>query len=281
MTSQALRELHRILTDVDAEQRQLDAELALAEPDWQRKSSKYQRWDKGFLFKHIRKTRFADLQEQSQIAREKLDELIEQRRLTRMPTEIEIANELKPSLGQLFDAFSRLSGSICIWDTISTQRTDQYRERTLAKSNIERTPVKFNVQQSDLLQCEWKAPCLGNANGGDMFIYPGFLLYRVTRQAFAVIDCREVSIEFSPTNFIEESAVPTDAQIVGHTWKYANKNGSPDRRFSSNYQIPIVLYGQITLTSPTGLNEQYLISNCRAAEEFVAYWKKFKTTLSG
>src|SRR5262245_19427527 len=37
LTSDALRELHRILTDVNAEQQKLDAELAIAGPDCQRK----------------------------------------------------------------------------------------------------------------------------------------------------------------------------------------------------------------------------------------------------
>jgi hypothetical protein len=56
-------------------------------------------------------------------------------------------------------------------------------------------------------------------------------------------------------------AIPADSPVVGHTWWKANKDGSPDRRFKGNFRIPIVQYGMLTLKSPTGLNEAYLISN--------------------
>ena len=48
-------------------------------------------------------------------------------------------------------------------------------------------------------------------------------------------------------------APPTDAQCVGTTWQYANKSGGPDRRFKNNRQLPIMLYGRLTLTTPQGL----------------------------
>ena len=47
-----------------------------------------------------------------------------------------------------------------------------------------------------------------------------------------------------------------------------NKNGTPDKRFKDNYQIPVVRYGEISLNSNTGLNEQYEFSNYEHSEEF-------------
>lgn len=42
--------------------------------------------------------------------------------------------------------------------------------------------------------------------------------------------------------FIEEEGVPSDAQVVGHTWKFVRKDGGPDRRFNNNRQIPKCRY---------------------------------------
>jgi hypothetical protein len=56
------------------------------------------------------------------------------------------------------------------------------------------------------------------------------------------------------TRFVEQDAVPSDAQVVDQTWRYVNRNGGPDRRFNNNRQIPIVLYAELHLTSPRGLN---------------------------
>jgi len=53
---------------------------------------------------------------------------------------------------------------------------------------------------------------------------------------------------------VEEDAVPSDAKVVGSTWRYVNKNGTPDRRFNNNRQLPVVLYSQINISSTSGLN---------------------------
>lgn len=63
------------------------------------------------------------------------------------------------------------------------------------------------------------------------------------------------------TRFIESEMVPRDTQVVGQTWKYVNKSGGPDRRFKDNRQIPVCLYGQLNLTSTSGLNTVIMYSN--------------------
>ncbi len=163
---------------------------------------------------------------------------------------------MTPSFGRLCDAFSRVCESERIWDTLSIQGTNQFRERTIAKHTIERRPVRFGMGGSPLLTCQWRVPHLMNANGGDLFLYPGFLLYQVSRQAFAVIDARDVKLSLSATRFIESEGVPRDAEVVGQTWKKANKDGSPDRRFTGNYRIPIAKYAEIDLQTASGLNDR-------------------------
>ena len=47
--------------------------------------------------------------------------------------------------------------------------------------------------------------------------------------------------------------VPADAKVTGKTWQYLNKSGGPDRRFNNNYQIPVVSYGTLEVSAPSGL----------------------------
>ena len=63
------------------------------------------------------------------------------------------------------------------------------------------------------------------------------------------------------TRFVESESVPNDAQIVGKTWKYVNKSGGPDKRFKENRELPVCLYGELALKSPSGLNTGILFSN--------------------
>ncbi|MGB0913074.1 MAG: hypothetical protein ACPGSW_05780, partial [Phaeobacter italicus] len=58
-----------------------------------------------------------------------------------------------------------------------------------------------------------------------------------------------------------------------------NKDGSPDRRFKENYQIPICLYGQIALRSQSGVTEEYLVSNAQSAHAFVEATQVYQKAL--
>ena len=103
-----------------------------------------------------------------------------------------------------------------------------------------------------------------------------FYFYFVSQQAFGLVDIRSVTLDYNSVSFIEEETVPTDAELIGHTWKKANKDGSPDRRFANNYQIPILKYGDIRFTSRSGLNEAYMISNERLARGFAEAFSKYQ-----
>jgi hypothetical protein len=77
-----------------------------------------------------------------------------------------------------------------------------------------------------------------------------------------------VSVVLGQTRFVEENGVPADAQIVDSTWRYVNKNGTPDRRFNNNRELPVVLYSQIRISSPAGLNIALESSNLNKAAAF-------------
>ena len=52
----------------------------------------------------------------------------------------------------------------------------------------------------------------------------------------------------------------------------ANKDGSPDRRFNGNRQIPVARYGKLSIESGNGLREEWLASNADAALVFGRAW---------
>lgn len=55
---------------------------------------------------------------------------------------------------------------------------------------------------------------------------------------------RDLRLEPSQTNFIEDGGVPPDAVVVDYTWRYVNRKSGPDRRFNNNPRLPICQYGQ-------------------------------------
>ncbi len=99
-----------------------------------------------------------------------------------------------------------------------------------------------------------------------LFFFPDHLL--VCERRCGAVPYGMLHATVQEVRFSETEKVPESAQIVGQTWRYVNKDGRPDRRFGGNYEIPIVLYGDISLVSDSGLNETFQCSDVTAARRF-------------
>jgi hypothetical protein len=230
--------------------------------------------------KRIFRQAFAARREGADTAVAKLAELQEQLRLTVLATEITIDREQAEPYYRMRDAVAALSECRKTWNVLAAKTIDRIVERSTASTAITRDPVSFSLNSCDLIQWKQKVPYLPNRTGGDMYIYPGFILFRASQQAFALIDFRDVKLTFISTQFTEDEAVPSDTQIVGHTWAKSNKDGTPDRRFANNYRIPVVGYGSLLFSSSDGLDVRYLCSNARLAEQFAKAWSAFRMSFN-
>lgn len=255
-------------------------ELVKATNECKRLTKKHERWTNGRLLKRILKKRFESFTEKSSESIAKVKELNEQEKLSRISTDFDLPEDIKKSYFEFCHSIVNLAHSQCIWDICTTQKIDRIRERSAASVEATRKLTSISLGACDLIQVPWMIPHLRNANGGELFVYPAFVLYRISNDAFALVDIYDVDITFELSRVTEEETVPSDANVIGQTWKKVNSDGfSPDRRFANNYQIPIVSYGSIQIKSKTGLNESYLISNANLAEQFADVWNSFKHSL--
>ncbi len=279
LTSAGLAEFKKLLMQAGRECLALTGEIETMTSRAEKAKTRQQRWDNGFVFKHIRKGKFAAICEEAETTEAELSELHEQHAQARLATEITVEKDVAASYSRMCDSFVAMTKSKRIWDTLSRRASNQVAERTEATQSITRELVTFKRGQSDILSCEWEVPCLQNRSGGDMYLYPAFVLYRVTSDTFAVIDVQDVTMEYVPYGFIEREEIPADSPIIKHTWLKVNKNGTPDKRFKGNVQIPIVQYAILKLKSSTGLNEEYMLSSATLCENFAKDWAAFQKTL--
>jgi Protein of unknown function (DUF4236) len=280
LNSDSMEQLRRILTDAYDERAVIGKEIENATWEVYTTRYRYEKWERGFLMKRLRKQTFATRKEAFDTAVAKLEELHEQLRQTTLATEITIDQQQAEPYYRMRDEFAALSSCQKIWSVLTEQVIDRIKERSTANAAITRDPVLFSLDSCDLIQWEQKVPHLPNRTGGDMYIFPGFVLYRASKQAFALIDFREVTLKFVNTHFTEGDVIPSDTQIIGHTWAKANKDGSPDRRFSGNYQIPVVHYGTLLFSTPDGLDVRYLCSNAALADRCGKAWAAFHDSLN-
>ena len=281
LTSDSLGQLRRLLTDAYNERDELTREISSATSEANFATKRYQNWERGFLLKRLFKQSFATRKETAETAVAKLAELQEQLRLTTVVTDINVDREQAEPYYRMRDAFAALSECQRVWNVLAETVVDRVAERSSSDKAVTRTTVPFSLGSCDLMQSEQKVPHLPNRTGGDMYVYPGFILYRASKQAFALIDSRDVTLRYVSTQFTENDTVPSDSQIIGQTWAKCNKDGSPDRRFRDNYQIPVAHYGNLMFGTSDGLDVRYICSNARLAEEFVKAWTAFQMSFNG
>lgn len=280
LTTSGLSEFKRLLEDARREHGAIVRELKQARSEESSVVERYTRWKNGWLMRRLFAAKFEHHRASAEESTAKRAELEEQERLSRLQTQIELPDGVTKAFHRMNDEFAVLTKCEHIWDTVGQRNTNRVVERTTATRVVERKPVRFQLGRCELIESEWKVPHLENANGGDIYFYPAFALYFVSSDNFALLEYKDIQIEFSFTPFIEEETLPGDATIVGQTWAKANKDGSPDRRFNGNYQIPIVRYGKISITSATGMNEEYMASNAECAETFSSAWKVLSSAVT-
>ena len=173
--------------------------------------------------------------------------------------------------------FQELFQCCKIWDLTSRQDTDKFRQRTIADESLERKLITTRVHKSlEFIKSDVDNLYLPNMNGADIYIYPTFIVLFKNYKKFSIHDLKDVDISIQASSFQEEQGVPKDSEVIGHTYKYTNKNGQPDKRFNNNYEIPVVRYGDFRLRSDSGINERYQFSDF---DKFADFAKAFTTYL--
>jgi hypothetical protein len=114
----------------------------------------------------------------------------------------------------------------------------------------------------------------------DIYFFPDRILVFQGSQVGGVSYAR---LKASATDYdvTAPAVVPSDATIVGRTWKYTNKAGGPDRRFSYNPQIPVIQCAEVDLESDGGMSIVLQTSNMakghRLADQLTEYSRYIST----
>jgi hypothetical protein len=192
-----------------------------------------------------------------------------------MQTDVEIESAYKSLLPQ----YTSLLSCAKIWDITSFSANNFPGSRSEATQTVTRVLVDFDFGNLEIIKSKYEALHFENANGGDLYVYPLFMAIVDSAKNFGLLDLREIDFEYSSQKFLEEGIIPEDAEITGKSWAKANKDGSPDRRFKENYEIPVCLYGNINIKSKTGLKEAYSFSDASKARDFVKTLKIYQDLL--
>jgi hypothetical protein len=103
-----------------------------------------------------------------------------------------------------------------------------------------------------------------STSGTNVFFLPDRLLVR-SNGTYAALSYESLRAESWEGRFVwDDWSLPPDAQVIGRTWQYKNKQGGPDRRFKNNRELPEIRMGYLALASETGLKIVIQSTNLKA-----------------
>lgn len=189
---------------------------------------------------------------------------------TRISVNFDMDSEVAGPHREMQAAFDRMRCSHSTWSIQTEQRIDRVKARSWASTVVSRGPTHLQRVAASLVDTNDLPLAMSVLRGkSTAYFYPGFVLVDSTHISdFALIDMAELGITYEATNFTESESVPRDAKMIGKTWAKANKNGSRDRRFKHNRELPIMRYGCLQLDSIGGMNEAFMFSDADASANF-------------
>ena len=180
----------------------------------------------------------------------------------------ELEPEAEVRFQALHDGFSALAGCSSIWHVEAAGEIRDWKRSAGATEAISRKSIRASNKLPPFVRANISVPALP-VGRQTLFFFPDRLLV-VDSGAVGAVPYNQLSVERNPVHFVETGSLPGDAKVIDKTWRYVNKKGGPDRRFKDNPEIPITLYDDVHLKSPSGLNELVQLSKPDGGETFAA-----------
>jgi hypothetical protein len=171
---------------------------------------------------------------------------------------VEASDETRHALAAFAAAIEPIASTKRAWHVTAKQGSNYSRDAATIRIGLPRWTTS-----------ELRALCIETTIGAKLYLFPDRLLIMKGKDVGAIAPS-ELRLSIAPIDFTEPSAPPPDAVQIGTSYEHSKKDGSPDRRYSSNRALPILRYADLRLTTATGLDERFLFSSVDAATRLAA-----------
>ncbi|GLZ01258.1 hypothetical protein Acsp02_85090 [Actinoplanes sp. NBRC 103695] len=166
----------------------------------------------------------------------------------------EVDGSLADWHARLRSAWPQVAQVGAIWRVVQQGKTQNFHHQKInagADHIVSRDRVSVTSSPHGRVVSNTDLPTFRSGKHSLAFL-PDRILMR-SASKWCELDYRDLHATCHTLQFVESGGVPRDSDRVGTTWQYVNKSGGPDRRFTNNRQLPVMLYGEVELTTPTGL----------------------------
>jgi hypothetical protein len=175
---------------------------------------------------------------------------------------------------KLNDALLILAESQRLWLVNGIYSTFNSKRNAGSSQIVSRLAATIGKSAPPFIETNIKPLCLtlgGQDNGQSCYFLPDvILIYQSQSRKYSAVSYDNVKLDSGITQFTETDALPSDSYQLGQTWLNVNMDGSPDRRFKYNRQVPIVQYGVFNMSLNPDLVFTLYVSSSQKAELAVA-----------
>jgi len=157
----------------------------------------------------------------------------------------------------LQQAMDTLISNKKIWQIKTIETVSTVKINAGASSTVNRKEVKFKKKKPYFLNTDANCYYI-KLMENEIFILPDRLIVK-GKKGWGTVEYSDIKIDIENEFFVESGGVPSDATISGYTWQYVNKNGSPDKRFKNNRQLPKCNYGKLLFRTNSNSNFNILL----------------------
>lgn len=177
-----------------------------------------------------------------------------------IPLDYEFDEESWQAYQQFCSTWISMNQNKKLWQIITSEKIENRKIHGGAGNSVERIPATAVIRLPYYLKFNKFKPFGLQIKKKELLFLPDKLLI-IDGRKIGALSYPDIRLTLTKTNFLETEYVPSDTQVVGQTWMKVNKDGSPDKRYSDNRQVPVCNYGWIILESGNNLHIEIMCSN--------------------
>lgn len=176
----------------------------------------------------------------------------------------ELDAETKANFENYCAAWGIVNTSRGKWQKITSTVVTDKKYHSGANNVVDLKPLTITHRLPMFMRTNVNAYCI-NMHSEKLIVLPDKLII-IRNGRIGAINYDDINISYTKQNIIG-GTICSDSEVVGHTWKYVNRNGAPDKRFSDNKRLNICSCGEIVMTSDSGLRVIIVLSNNKIIDQ--------------
>ncbi len=186
--------------------------------------------------------------------------------------------EIEARIQSFYESFEELENCDQLWYVFGKDKAMVNNYHNVDSKSILRKEIAIQYGVPKHIKSNVSVPII-SAGDQELYFFPDRVII-VEGKKVGALSYNNLNVTIEHGRFKEEGQKPNDAKVVETTYKYTNKDGGPDKRYSYNPKTSIVEYTFIYFTGSKGFSECIMLSKNDVGEKLKFEIEKLKAVVN-